>query len=86
MGHTETIPAPLWTRRGKAIVSKNLKRWRKSPGLGTVSRELGRCVVEYGSDGGVTYDKELYKVIRAHLLSEGFALNGDPCITEKTRR
>lgn len=81
MNQTKTIPAHLWKQRGKAIVTKNLKRWRKSPGLATVLHELGRCVVEYADDD-VIYDVQLYKVVRAYLLSEGFAMTGEPYVTK----
>ena len=50
MEQTNTISARLWKQRGKVIVTKNLKQWRRSPGLATVLHELNRCVVEYSDD------------------------------------
>ena len=43
----EVTENALWKRRGKAIVSKNLNRWRRCPRLASVLREMNRCVVEY---------------------------------------
>lgn len=43
----EVTENALWTRRGKTIAAKNLKRRRKSPSLASVIYELDRCVVEY---------------------------------------
>ena len=69
----------LWTRRGKSIVTKNLKRWRRSPGLVSVIHELDRCVVEHQADDDVVlYDADLYKRVRAYLLSEQYATTGTP--------
>lgn len=69
----------LWTRRGKSIVTKNLKRWRRSPGLVSVIHELDRCVVEHQADYDVVlYDADLYQRVRAYLLSEQYAMTGAP--------
>lgn len=84
MEQTKIISDRLWTQRGKVIVTKNLKRWRKSPGLATVLHELSRCVVEQDLDGGVTYDVQLYKDVRTYLLSEQFAMTGDPYVTKSS--
>lgn len=83
MEQIKTISSDLWTRRGKVIVTKNLKQWRKSPGLATVLHELSRCVVEHELDGDVTYDVQLYKAVRAYLLSESFAMTGAPYMAQK---
>lgn len=82
MEQTNTISARLWKQRGKVIVTKNLKQWRRSPGLATVLHELNRCVVEY-SDDDVIYDVQLYKAVRAYLLSESFAMTGAPYMAQK---
>lgn len=82
MEQTKVISAHLWARRGKVIVTKNLKQWRRSPGWATVLRELNRCVVEY-SDDDVIYDEQLYKAVRAYLLSEDFAVTGAPYMVQK---
>ena len=75
----KAIENALWTRRGKTIVTKNLNRWRRSPSLASDIYELDRCVVEYQSDDElVLYDADRYKRIRAHLLSEQYALTGAP--------
>lgn len=75
----KAIENALWTRRGKTIVTRNLKRWRRSPGLVSVIHEMDRCVVEYHSDDElVLYDADLYKRIRAYLLSEPYAMTGAP--------
>ena len=75
----EVTENALWKRRGKAIVSKNLNRWRRCPSLASVLREMNRCVVEYQSDDDlIFYDVGLYKLIRAYLLSEQYAMTGAP--------
>ena len=83
MEQTKAISAHLWTRRGKVIVTKNLKQWRRSPGLATVLHELNRCVVECGLDGDVIYDVQLYKAVRAYLLSGSYAMTGAPYVAQK---
>ena len=83
----EVTENALWTRRGKAIVTKNLKRWRRSPGLASGLQELGRCVVEYQSDDElVFYDAGLYKRIRANLLSEHYVMTGAPYTKDQFKR
>ena len=83
----KAIENALWTRRGKAIVTKNLKRWRRSPGLASVLQELGRCVVEYQSDDDlIFYDVGLYKLIRAYLLSEYYVMTGAPYTKDQFMR
>ena len=82
MEQTNTISARLRKQRGKVIVTKNLKQWRRSPGLANVLHELNRCVVEY-SDDDVIYDVQLYKAVRAYLLSESFAMTGAPYMAQK---
>lgn len=75
----KAIENTLWMRRGKIIVTKNLKRWRRSPSLVSVICEMNRCVVDYYSDDElVLYDADLYKRIRAYLLSEQYAMTGAP--------
>ena len=75
----EVTENALWKRRGKAIVSKNLNRWRRCPSLASVLREMNLCVVEYQSDDDlIFYDVGLYKLIRAYLLSEQYAMTGAP--------
>ena len=83
MNQTKTVPARLWTQRGKAIVTKNLKQWRRSPCLFTVLHEMSRCVIERELEGNVVYDIQIYKVVRAYLLSERFALTGEPFSVNK---
>lgn len=62
----EVTENALWKRRGKAIVSKNLNRWRRCPSLASVLREMNRCVVEYQSDDDlIFYDVGLYKLIQS---------------------
>lgn len=59
----------LWTQRGKSIVTKNLKRWRRSPGIVSVIHELDRCVVEHQADYDVVlYDADLYQRVRAYCV------------------
>ena len=77
----------LWTRRGKSIVTKNLKRWRRSPGLVSVIHELDRCVVEHQADYDVVlYDADLYQRVRAYLLSEYFVMTGAPYTKDQFMR
>ena len=83
----KAIENALWTRRGKGIVTKNLKRWRRSPGLVSVIHEMDRCVVEYQSDDDlIFYDVGLYKLIRAYLLSEYFVMTGAPYTKDQFMR
>lgn len=77
----------LWTRRGKGIVTKNLKRWRRSPGLASIIHELDRCAVENQVDDEVVlYDVALYKRVRAYLLSEQYAMTGAPYTPDEIKR
>ena len=83
----EVTENALWKRRGKAIVSKNLNRWRRCPSLASVLREMNRCVVEYQSDDDlIFYDVGLYKLIRAYLLSEYFVMTGAPYTDDQIKR
>ena len=83
----EVTENTLWKRRGKAIVSKNLNRWRRCPRLASVLREMNRCVVEYQSDDDlIFYDVGLYKLIRAYLLSEYFVMTGAPYTDDQIKR
>ena len=83
----EVTENALWKRRGKAIVSKNLNRWRRCPRLASVLREMNRCVVEYQSDDDlIFYDVGLYKLIRAYLLSEYFVMTGAPYTKDQFMR
>lgn len=83
----EVTENALWKRRGKAIVSKNLNRWRRCPRLASVLREMNRCVVEYQSDDDlIFYDVGLYKLIRAYLLSEYFVMTGAPYTDDQIKR
>ena len=83
----KAIENTLWLRRGKIIVTKNLKRWRRSPNLVSVICEMERCVVEYNSDDEmVLYDADLYKRIRAYLLSEQYAMTGAPYTDDQIKR
>ena len=75
----KAIDTILWTRRGKAIVTTNLKQWRRSPSLASIIHELDRCVVEFQADHkAVLYDADLYQRLRAYLLSEQYAMTGAP--------
>ena len=83
----EVTENALWKRRGKAIVSKNLNRWRRCPRLASVLREMNRCVVEYQSDDDlIFYDVGLYKLIRAYLLSEQYVMTGAPYTDNQIKR
>ena len=83
----KAIENTLWMRRGKIIVTKNLKRWRRSPSLVSVICEMNRCVVEYQSDDDlIFYDVGLYKLIRAYLLSEYFVMTGAPYTKDQFMR
>lgn len=83
----KAIENTLWMRRGKIIVTKNLKRWRRSPSLVSVICEMNRCVVDYYSDDElVLYDADLYKRIRAYLLSEYFVMTGAPYTKDQFMR
>ena len=83
----KAIENTLWMRRGKIIVTKNLKRWRRSPSLVSVICEMNRCVVDYYSDDElIFYDVGLYKLIRAYLLSEYFVMTGAPYTKDQFMR
>ena len=74
----EVTENALWKRRGKAIVSKNLNRWRRCPRLASVLREMNRCVVEYQSDDDlIFYDVGLYIVQMAMNTAEGHQTRTD---------
>lgn len=80
----EVTENALWTRRGKTIAAKNLKRRRKSPSLASVIYELDRCVVEY--DELVFYEAGIYKRIWAYLLSEHYVMTGTPYTKDQFKR
>ena len=83
----KAIENTLWMRRGKIIVTKNLKRWRRSPSLVSVICEMNRCVVDYYSDDElVLYDADLYQRVRAYLLSEYFVMTGAPYTKDQFTR
>lgn len=69
----KTVTYTNWDNRIKSIVTKNLKKYKRSLSWASMGSYLNPCIIELNSSyNTITFNEAKYKLIRQYLLSDEF--------------